>query len=303
MRITLSYLVAIVLFITSTAGYANETIHIEVLHNRSMVNLKIGELIIPDILLDTGFAFDGVMIYNPDYNDSINFPQAMEVKIPGAGSGEPAKAIIVDSAEFMLGNLKLTNQKLIILTDDTFKGFPSNGIIGYSIFGHYMTEFNYENNTMMLHDFGTVQIDSSWISIPIYFKHNKIPWIDVSVVINQEDPILLSTYIDFAARDVIELLEREQMKFNLPAEMKDEYLGRGLSGDIYGKSGRITKLIIGPYELTDVTASIAPAQVRSKQKDADAIIGSGSLRRFNLIFDYTNQQLYLKPNSHFHDSF
>jgi hypothetical protein len=303
MRFALSYLVAIIVFITFTAGRASEAIQIKVMHNRSMVNVKIGELIIPDILLDTGFDFDGVMIYNPDYNDSIAFPQAMEVKIPGAGSGEPATAIMVDSAEFMLGNITLTNQKIIILTDDTFKGFPSNGIIGYSVFGHYMAEFNYDNKTIILHDFGAAPIDSSWTNIPIYFKHNKIPWTDVSVVIDQEDPILLSAYIDFAAGDVIELLEKEQMKFNLPAEMKEEYLGRGLSGDIYGKSGRITKLIIGPYELTNVRASIAPAQVRSKQKDADAIIGSGSLRRFNLIFDYYNKQLYLKPNSQFHDPF
>ena len=303
MRITLFYLVVIVIYITSTVGRASEAIQIKLMHNRSMVNVKIGELVIPDILLDTGFAFDGVMIYNPDYNDSIVFPQAMEVKIPGAGSGEPAMAIMVDSAEFMLGNITLTNQKIIILTDDTFKGFPSNGIIGYSVFGHYIAEFNYDNSTMMLHDFGASPVDSSWTGIPIYFKHNKIPWIDISVVIDQEDSILLSTYIDFAASDVIELLEKEQMKFNLPAEMKDEYLGRGLSGDIYGKSGRIAKLIIGPYELTDVTASIAPAQVRSKQKNADAIIGSGSLRRFNLIFDYHNKQLYLKPNSQFHDPF
>ena len=144
MRITLFYLVVIVIYITSTVGRASEAIQIKLMHNRSMVNVKIGELIIPDILLDTGFDFDGVMIYNPDYNDSIAFPQAMEVKIPGAGSGEPAMAIMVDSAEFMLGNITLTNQKIIILTDDTFKGFPSNGIIGYSVFGHYIAEFNYE---------------------------------------------------------------------------------------------------------------------------------------------------------------
>jgi len=81
------------------------------------------------------------------------------------------------------------------------------------------------------------------------------------------------------------------------------HIGRGLSGDIYGKTGNISKLIIGPYELNNVIASFAPAEVRSKQENADAILGNRSLRRFNLIFDYSNKKLYLRSNTHFNDPF
>ena len=44
-----------------------------------------------------------------------------------------------------------------------------------------------------------------------------------------------------------------------------------------------------------------PAEIRSKQDNADAILGNVSLKRFNLILDYQNNKLYLKPNSHFSD--
>ncbi len=106
-------------------------------------------------------------------------------------------------------------------------------------------------------------------------------------------------YIDFAARDAVVLLERPGMKFGLPGDTTEVHLGRGLSGDIHGKTGTISKLIVGPYELRDVEAAFADAGVRSKQRDADAILGCGALRRFNLIFDYAGKKLYLKPNSHF----
>ena len=89
------------------------------------------------------------------------------------------------------------------------------------------------------------------------------------------------------------------MKFRIPAKTEEMVLGRGLSGDIYGKKGTVSKLIIGPYELLDVEASIAPAAVRSRQDDADAVLGIGALRRFNLIFDYANKRLFLKPNRRF----
>lgn len=65
----------------------------------------------------------------------------------------------------------------------------------------------------------------------------------------------------------------------------------------------IARLIIGPYELRDVKASFAPAAIRSKQPDAEGILGVGSLRRFNLIFDYVNRRLYIRPNGHFGDPY
>lgn len=287
----------------SAACQGKSVISLKVERNKSLVSVKIGNVLIPDILLDTGFSFDGIMIYNPDYKDSLDLTNAIEVRIGGAGGRDAPTALMIDSANFCLDNLKMMNQRIIMLQSDTYKGFPSNGIIGYSIFGHYVTEFNYDNNTMTLYDTDKIIIDSSWTEVPLYFKDNNIPWIDASVVIEEEKPTSLSMYIDYAAGDAIVLLEKPNMKFSLPKETVNVHIGRGLSGDIYGKTGNISKLIIGPYELNNVIASFAPAEVRSKQENADAILGNRSLRRFNLIFDYSNKKLYLRPNAHFNDPF
>jgi hypothetical protein len=152
---------------------------------------------------------------------------------------------------------------------------------------------------MILHSADSITVDDSWTEIPLYFKDNQIPWVDASVVITDEEPVLLSMYIDYAAGEPVLLLEKPLMKFRVPANAKKSYIGRGLSGDIYGKTATISKLIIGPYELKEVNASFAPARIRSKQDNADAILGAGSLRRFNLIFDYANKKLYIKPNQFF----
>ena len=301
MKIALTVFLLIMVLIFSSPCQKSTVIPIKVERDRTLVTVKIGTLIIPDILLDTGFAFDGLMIYNPEYRDSLDLTHAMDVKIGGAGSGKPSMASIIDSTDFYLSNVKMSNQRLLVLRSDTYKGYPSNGILGYSIFGHYLTEFNYDNHTMILHPEDSIHVDESWTAIPLYFKNNKIPWLDASVVIKDEQPIPLSMYIDYAAGDAIILLEKPDMKFNLPEETVDIHIGKGLSGDIYGKSGKISKLIIASYELNHVRASFAPVKIRSKQDDADAILGNGSLRRFNLIFDYFNKKLYLKPNSHFNE--
>ena len=301
---TSAILVSLVALLAASAcAQAETTVPLKVNRDVSFVTIKVGGVAIPDILLDTGFAFDGVLIYEPAYRDSLALAGAMEVRVPGAGSGEASKALMLDSASFRLGDLELTNQKVIVLLGDAFKGFPSNGIVGYSVFGHYVAKLDYDLGTMTLYDPGEAKIDSGWTAMPLYFKKNNIPWMDVSVVIEQERPTRLSTYIDFAASEPIELLERPGMKVGLPEKTIDAYLGTGLSGDIHGKKGNISKLIIGPYELNDVTASFAPAKVRSKQENADAVLGSGALRRFNLIFDYSNRKLYMKPNAQFNEPF
>ncbi len=280
-----------------------EVVPLQEAGDKTHVTVTVNGMKIPHILLDTGFAFDGLIIYNPDYADSLDLTDAMRVILPGAGGGEPSPALMVDSTSFELGGITMRNQRIIFLQSDIYKGFPSNGIIGYSIFGHYQTEFDYDRNIMTLHHADSLDIDKSWSEIPLYFKGNSVPWLDVNVVIDKEPPVTMAVYIDYAAGDPVLLLEKPGMKFQLPEKTNDVFIGRGLSGDIYGKTGFISKLIIGPYELNTVKASFADEGIRSKQQDADGILGVGSLRRFNLIFNYTNRKLYLKPNKHFYDPF
>lgn len=269
-------------------------IHTE--RNTTQIDVKIGDIEVPKIILDTGMSNDGLLIYNPEYLSKFDLAESADYQIGGAGDQESSTAKVIDHGEFCIGSIKMKDQRIIILTSDSFKGFPSNGVLGYSIFGHYTTEIDYDRKAMILHDPGKFELEGNWTEIPMYFKDNNIPWIDVSVITQGDEIVKLSAYIDFAAGCVIELLEKPDMKCSLPSETTDAYLGRGLSGDIHGKTGTIRMLAMGPHELKNVTASIAPAEIRSKQKNADAIIGNGALQFFNLIFDYKNKKLYVKPN-------
>ncbi len=296
------YLAVILILSAHNVGWS-QTIPIKMERNVTLIPVKVGGVGPLKILLDSGMAFDGLLLYNPDLNNSIKLKNPIEVKVSGAGSGEPSTALMYDSASFFIGDIEFINQKVILLQSDTYSGFPSDGVMGYSILGHYVTEIDYNNEQIILHDSEKLEPDNSWESIPIYFKDNQIPWIDVSIVVESEDPIAITTYIDLASGDAIELLEREDMKFILPKETKESHLGRGLSGDIYGKKGKISKLIIGSYELNEVIASFSPAGIRSKQDNADGILGNDALRRFNLIFDYSNMLIHIKPNKYFNDKF
>jgi hypothetical protein len=282
---------------------AGKSITFRVVNNKTLFNVKIGNSRSLRIVLDSGMGWDGLVITNPDLIDSIMLRNPVEASIRGAGNSGESTAVFADSMTFTAGDIVFTQQRIVILRRGGFRGASFDGVTGNSIFGHYVVEINYDKSEIILHMPGELKIDETWVEIPLFFRENMIPWMDARIVVENEDPILLSCYIDYASSEAIELLLKDDQKFTLPDLTEDYYLGRGLSGDINGRRGKISKVIIGPYELSDVTAAFEPAEVRSKQAGADGVIANNLLRRFNLIFDYSNKKLFIKPNSSFSEPF
>ncbi len=287
----------------SSTSVKNLQIPFRLERNKIILPVRVGGSRELKVILDTGMPLEGLLLYNKDLKDSITLENAIEVLVPGAGADSAPTAIMADSMSFTIGKLEFKNQRIIILQSDIMKGFPSDGVTGYSLFGNYIVDVNYDSMIMKLYEAEIVDVDSSWEWLSLTFKENKIPWIDVAVQINDEKDIPVSVYIDLASSDALELLVKENKKFELPQELEDAYLGRGLSGDIYGQKGRISSLKIGSFYLQDVETAFASVDIRSKQKDADGIIGNNALRRFNVIFDYKKARLYIKPNSYFSEPF
>jgi hypothetical protein len=162
-------------------------------------------------------------------------------------------------------------------------------------------ELDYGRGEMVLHPPGTFRPDSTWRAEPIRFRENRIPWLDLVAGVRAADSVSLACYIDLASSESVEFLTREGARFTLPDSLQDVVLGRGLSGDIHGRRGRIAWVRLGAARLAGVVAAFTPAAVRSKQPGADAVVGNGLLRRFDCVFDYAAKRLYLRPNAAFGD--
>jgi len=254
------------------------------------------------IILDTGMRFDGVYLFHKEFIEKAGIPDTIDYQVGGAGSGSPTTAAMGDSLTLKAGEIEFPNQMVVISRSPTTQGFPTDGVIGSTLFKHFAVEIDYDSKLITLHDSSGFTPDDSWTSVPLALKED-IPFLKASVNTTGES-VPIDVYIDLGAGEAVELLVRPEMKFKLPENLdQDKYLGTGLSGDITGKTGRIHSLKIGPFELFDVPSTFPPAEVRSKQEDADGIICNDALRRFNVVFDYANSVLYLKPNGSYRDPF
>ncbi len=277
-------------------------IPITVEHNKTIVRVAAGGSSLR-LILDSGMASDGILIFDKDKIDTTAFGPLRGAAVGGAGSGPGSTVLVGDAARFIVGRLVFEHQRVMILSGHDFKGFPTDGVIGYSLLGHFAVEIDYDTRVMTLYENASFTPEPGWESLKIYFKGNRIPWADILIGTDHEPLVRIAAYIDFASSEALELLCREANRFRLPAKTTGKYLGRGLSGDIHGQEGTISRMRIGPYLLTDVVVAIAPASVRSRQKDADGIVGNNALRRFNVIFDYAHNRIHLRPNSHFSEPF
>jgi hypothetical protein len=288
--------------ITNNA-YKEHTIPFKLADNRVLVPVNIGNSRTFDLILDSGFGFDGIILFKKDLIDSINLVNRIMVKIPGAGEGEPSNAIMSDSMSFTSGNCEFNNQRVIILQDDNFSASRCDGVIGYTFFGSHKVEVDYDNKIITLHDTADHIDYAGWEIIPLTFNDKNWPYLNIWISIDYEEPAMLNVYIDYASSLSIELTVKPGMKFKLPEKYEADYEGYGLSGDIKGKTARISRFIIGKYEFSNVTATFFEGSGRSRDESADGVISNDALRRFNLIFDFQNKKLLIKPNNSFNEPF
>ncbi len=248
------------------------------------------------VVLDSGMAFEGLLLYDSARLDSSLRLRAGRARVGGGGSGEPSTALVVDSASFSVGGERFTG-RLIALENSPLRSVSDDGVCGYSLFAQHVVELDYDRMELVLHAPGSFRPDSGWASVPLSFRENRIPWLDLEAGVRAGDSLSLACYVDLASSETVEFLTRDGMRFRLPDSLTDVLLGRGLSGDIRGSRGRIPWVRLGPFRVDDLVAAFTPAAVRSRQPGADAVVGNGLLGRFHCAFDYAAGRLYLRPSA------
>lgn len=251
-----------------------------------------------NIILDTGMRFDGVYLFHYDALKLIDTAGAIEVQVPGAGSGAASQATMIETGHIKFGDVTVDSERILVSHSAHTQSFPTDGVIGWNLFGHYIVEIDYDRQLIQLRDTTYFSYDSSWTIIPVELR-GDLPFLNITVEVIDSEMVLLEVYIDLASGDALELLVHPAQKFSLPNNLTWNRLGTGLSGDIYGNVGRCKRLTIGNFELKNIATAFAPLEVRSKQKTGDGILGNDLIRRFNIVFDYPHRRLLIKPNQTF----
>lgn len=279
----------------------------------------IGNLIILPVELngvELSFVLDsGVskpILFNLANIDSLQINKVETILLRGLGGGAPVESIKSKNNFLSVGNAININQDIYVVFDSSINftprlGTPVHGIIGYDLFKDFIVEINYSSKYIVLHEPDSYSYKSCRRCeiFDLSFYNNK-PYISGEVEIDSSY-LPVNLLIDTGSSDALWIFENKD-KGLVPKEQMyfDDFLGKGLSGNIYGKRSKIKRFKLKRFELEDVNAAFpdsASISFARKNIKRNGSISGEVLKRFNVIIDYKNKRLTLKKNKYFRAPF
>jgi hypothetical protein len=181
-------------------------------------------------------------------------------------------------------------------------GIKINGIIGYSFLSRYIVKVNYDNNMLEIRTSGKIKYPRSGMLLkPVI---NGIPSFDASVSDgNKADSRF---YFDTGAGLCLLMSEAFEKDSSILEKGKKVILtqAEGLGGKTPMKLTTVKEIKIGKYKFKKVPAHVFEDQYNvTAYPSLGGLIGNDLLRRFNLIINYPQNEIHIKPNSHFREAF
>ncbi len=279
------------------------------INNLIFISIKVNQVELY-FLLDSGV--EETILFSMEDKKEVSFFNVEKISLRGLGSETSIEGLKSTNNTLEIMGLKSTNHLLYIVLDQSFNlsshiGIPVNGIIGYNFLKSNLVEINYDRKRITVfkdNEKNRKRIVDKFQMTPITIEKSK-PYIQSSTIISSTE-IPTKLLIDIGNSDAIWLFENKEKSINVPAKNFEDYLGKGFSGDVEGKRAQIKKFTFSKFEFNNPVVAF-PDSTSLKNvrmvKDRAGSVGAEILKRFNLVFDYPKQQLFLKKNSSYRTPF
>lgn len=259
-------------------------------------------------ILDTGVQT--TILTERTFSDMLNIQYHRKLTLVGADGDKGVDAYVAGDVSLELPGAKGVGQVMLVLEEDylqlrNYLGEDVHGILGYEIFRRFTVEIDYEDQTLTLYEPSTYKPRRSFEVIPITIEDTK-PYFYATITLENNSIVKSKLMIDTGASHSLLLDASSHHAIGLPEKKLRCNLGRGLGGDINGYIGRIKKLSFNEFEFHEAICSFPDTATLGdifQDTERQGTLGAGILRRFTVVVDYYNNQLYLKKNSGYKDSF
>ncbi len=286
-------------------NYRSLRIPARISHNLIVVPMRINDSPPLNFILDTGV--NTTILTEPLVAYAFNLEIDEFVYVLGLGNEGVIEAGMARELTFSLPGITGHNMNLIVLPEGIISfseifGFPVHGIMGYEFFKEFAIKINYRRELVRVYQKPTYRVGRRSREIPLTIVNNK-PYLEVRVK-GQNQPVdSLRLLLDLGATNPLFLNRSYQ---NLTPERISSYLGKGISGELKGETGRLEKIYIDEFELHEPLAAYPQQEFLSAANlefEWEGIIGGGILNRFRLIIDYPSEKLVLRKTWGFNRPF
>ena len=181
-------------------------------------------------------------------------------------------------------------------------GLKIDGVIGYSFFKRYIVSINYDESVISVYDTANFQYPHNG-----YYLYPLIHPLPHQDVILTDAKTITSNLIFDTGAGLFTLLNNKCAKESgLLNKKRKRYaiLAEGIGGKKQAELTVIKKVKIGKFSFRNVPLYLMDDENNvTGYPTGCGLIGNEILRRFNVVINYPQSIIYLKPNSHYFDMF
>jgi len=279
-----------------------QSIHFKLVRSMVVIPLFINGHGPYNFILDTGVSL--MLITDEKLTDSLGITNRRTIKIAGLGERQDYEAFVAPQVKIDITGLANSTISAAILKKDHFglsayAGIPIHGLLGYDFFNQLAVKISFTDSTLTVSKPGNMSIFRKATAIPISIEERK-PYIRTNITLADGTNAIHKLLLDLGAGHALSLEKAD----SLPANSIKANLGIGLNGLIEGSINRVKEITLGNYKIPDVITSFPNiSNIKKTTVPRDGSLGMGMLKRFNIIFDYANGVIYLKPNMAFKERF
>jgi hypothetical protein len=277
----------------SIAGASSATVPFDLLNNHIYVQVKLNGHGPFRFLCDTG----GANVVSPDLARELGLKS--EGALQGRGVGEKSEDVALTKVDSLaLGNITLSSQVFAVFplaSLSSVEGVKVDGLVGYELFKRFTVKVDYQESRLTFTLPSAFSYTGGGIVVPFVFN-NRIPQVEGEI-----DGIPGRFDIDTGSRSSLDLMGPFVEAHGLMLKYSPKFeavTGWGVGGAARSAVARASLLKLGSVEVRDpVTELTLQKKGAFTSQYAAGNVGAGVLKRFNITFDYTHQQLIFERNA------
>jgi hypothetical protein len=285
------------------SSHRKDVLRFKLVHNLIVIPVFVNDKGPFNFILDSGVK--PIIITDSSIVSPLDTASLFISRIRGRGIGPELEAYVMTNLSVDVGDASGDKLSAILLKDDPFHlsayvGIPIHGIIGSDVFTSFMVKINYLGKKLTFYN-PDEKIRKRGERIPIQLIDEK-PYVDVLVKSEDGTTDSLLLLLDSGAGHAFSLDLTDSQSRIHPTKTISGSLGKGLSGAIFGLIGRLPEIQLGEFSIKKVVVAFPKYEddaVRSLMTERSGSVGGEALKRFNVLFDYSRQEIYLKKNREF----
>ena len=257
------------------------------------------------LMIDNGILWDQIWLFGSPLIEKLKLNPIEESIIGGVGEGEPTQAYTSDDLMLKFPDIIFYEQPVLVSPPAAgfAKLFPgADGQLCNTFFKHFIVEFDFIQHEIILHRPNKFQYNSNGSIIEMQANESGTYSIPFSFTMLEGKTYTGNVDIDFGGVVPLNIALNNKLEIQLPSDVKETF-SIGAQGKASEFRGEIQSMTIGDYKFDNITAIFGDEKTSRIHPNNLGVIGLPLFMKFNIIFDYFNNKLYIDPNKYFDNPF